>query len=67
MAHAITHGARKPPGPKLVLDKKIDLVDLPQIGKEVYRSAKQTIVENIVKFDNDEYADTEDLAPGLNC
>ena len=50
-----------------MIDKKIDLIDLPKIGKEVYRSAKQTIVENIVKFDNDDYADTEDLAPGLNC
>ena len=50
-----------------MLYKKIDLVDLPQIGKEVYRSAKQNIVENNVNFDNDEDADTEDLAPGLNC
>ena len=50
-----------------MLYKKIDLGDLPQIGKEVYRNAKQTIVENIAKFDNDDYADTEDLAPGLNC
>ena len=55
---------------KLVLDKKmsdiendryIDLVDLPQIGKEVYKSAQQTIVENIVKFDHDEDVDTEDV------
>lgn len=32
----------------------IDLVDLPEIRREIYKTAKETIIENIIKFDNDD-------------
>ena len=32
----------------------IDLVDLPEIRRETYKTAKETIIDNIIKFDNDD-------------
>ena len=32
----------------------IDLVDLPEIRREIYKTAKETIIDNIIKFDNDD-------------
>ena len=34
-------------------DRYIELVDLPEIKREIYKTAKETIIENIIKFDDD--------------
>ena len=43
----------------------VDIVELPEIRKERYKTAKETIVENIIKFDNDDISqDEEDSKEG---
>ena len=38
----------------------IDLVELPEIKRGSYKSAKETILENIINFDNDPSQDIDD-------
>ena len=41
-------------------DRYIELVDLPEIKIESYKTAKETIIENIIKFDDDTSIASED-------
>ena len=50
-------------------DRYIELVDLPEIKIESYKTAKETIIENIIKFDDDTSQDIKDSeaddSPGM--